>query len=91
MARVDAHEIASHEYDEAPDLADFDASKGVLEVAGKPIRGRPALGEKAKRLVTLRLDPDVINAFKATGEGWQTRINDTLAKASLSMKPKDEG
>ncbi len=27
---------------------------------------------------TLRLDPEVLAAFKATGRGWQTRINDAL-------------
>jgi uncharacterized protein (DUF4415 family) len=44
-------------------------------------RGRPPEGEASKVQVTLRLDPAVIAHFKATGEGWQTRINQTLAKA----------
>lgn len=44
-------------------------------------RGRPPEGTGTKVQVTLRLDPAVIAHFKATGEGWQTRINDTLAKA----------
>jgi uncharacterized protein (DUF4415 family) len=26
----------------------------------------------------MRIDPDVLDAFKATGPGWQTRINDAL-------------
>jgi uncharacterized protein (DUF4415 family) len=39
-------------------------------------RGRPPSG---KILVTLRLDPAVVAAFKAGGPGWQSRINDTLA------------
>jgi uncharacterized protein (DUF4415 family) len=43
-------------------------------------RGRP-LVEKPKRQISLRLDPDVIDAFKATGKGWQGRINDALRKA----------
>lgn len=36
----------------------------------------------AKKLLTLRLDPQVIEHFKATGEGWQTRMNDALRKAA---------
>ena len=44
-------------------------------------RGRPVM-EKPKRQISLRLDPDVIDAFKATGKGWQGRINDVLRKAA---------
>jgi uncharacterized protein (DUF4415 family) len=39
------------------------------------------LGEATKVQVTLRLDPAMIARFKRAGAGWQTRINDTLAKA----------
>jgi uncharacterized protein (DUF4415 family) len=28
------------------------------------------------------LDPDIIEAFKAEGAGWQSRINDALRKAA---------
>ncbi len=34
-----------------------------------------------KHQVTLRLDQDVIDHFKAGGQGWQTRINETLKTA----------
>jgi len=34
-----------------------------------------------KTLVSLRLSPDVINHFKATGRGWQTRIDSTLMES----------
>lgn len=45
----------------------------------KPLvrRGRP-LGSGIKTQVTLRLDVDVVDKFRASGEGWQTRINDAL-------------
>lgn len=36
---------------------------------------------RLKRQITLRLDPDVIERFKAGGPGWQTRINEALRKA----------
>jgi uncharacterized protein (DUF4415 family) len=34
-----------------------------------------------KQQVTLRIDADVLNTFRATGAGWQSRINDALRKA----------
>jgi len=40
-------------------------------------RGRP-LGSGKKEQVTLRLDTKILEQFKATGSGWQTRINDAL-------------
>jgi uncharacterized protein (DUF4415 family) len=43
-------------------------------------RGRPASG---KVMVTMRLDPDVVAKFKATGAGWQSRINDALKAAKV--------
>ena len=46
------------------------------------VRGRPSLGEAAKRQVTLRLDPDVIERFRAEGPGWQGRMNAALRKAA---------
>ncbi len=42
-------------------------------------RGRPPL-ESPKKLVTVRYEQDIINAFKASGDGWQTRMNDALAQ-----------
>jgi uncharacterized protein (DUF4415 family) len=40
-------------------------------------RGRP-LGSGTKTQITLRIDTDIVEKFKASGEGWQTRINDVL-------------
>lgn len=49
-------------------------------------RGRPAgsVARVTKEPVKLRLDPDVVAALRATGDGWQTRINDML-RASLVL------
>jgi uncharacterized protein (DUF4415 family) len=41
------------------------------------LRGRPRT-ETPKHLVSLRLDPDVVARFRATGPGWQSRINEVL-------------
>jgi uncharacterized protein (DUF4415 family) len=43
-------------------------------------RGRPP-AEAPKKQITLRLDQDVIDHFRSTGRGWQTRINAILRKA----------
>ncbi len=42
--------------------------------------GRPPL-ERPKKAVSLRLDQDVIDKFKASGPGWQSRINDVLKRS----------
>jgi len=46
-------------------------------------RGRPpgAVAATRKASTTIRLDADVMGAFKATGQGWQTRINAVLREA----------
>jgi uncharacterized protein (DUF4415 family) len=36
-----------------------------------------------KRLVSIRLDKDVVEKFKAGGPGWQTRINAALRRARV--------
>lgn len=41
-------------------------------------RGRPSTG---KIVVTLRLDPDVVETLKASGPGWQPRANAMLRTA----------
>ena len=44
-------------------------------------RSRGPQKAPTKQLVSLRLDRDVVAHFKATGPGWQTRINDVLRDA----------
>ncbi len=39
--------------------------------------GRPQ-GSGKKEQVTLRIDAEILEQFRATGNGWQTRINDAL-------------
>ncbi len=43
-------------------------------------RGRPvgSVAAVTKSPVKLRLDPDVLAALRATGKGWQTRVNALL-------------
>ena len=44
-------------------------------------RGRPP-ADNPKKQVTLRLDTDVLERFRAGGPGWQDRINAALRKAA---------
>jgi uncharacterized protein (DUF4415 family) len=39
--------------------------------------------ETPKMVVSLRLDQDVVEKFRATGKGWQSRINDVLKRAKV--------
>jgi len=50
--------------------------------AARPV-GRPVGSTKpnAKRSITLRLDPDVVERWRATGPGWQSRMNEALRAA----------
>jgi len=42
-------------------------------------RGRPPL-ESPKKQVTLRIDADVLERLRASGKGWQGRVNEVLKK-----------
>lgn len=68
--------------DDAPKLTQAWAD-GADAYRGKTLvrRGRPRQ-EQVKRHVSLRLDPDVVDSFKADGPGWQGRINEALRKAA---------
>lgn len=50
-------------------------------VANPPRIGRPPV-EKPKQQISLRLDPDVIAAYRGAGPGWQKLMRDALAKAA---------
>ncbi|KMO35274.1 hypothetical protein VQ02_17670 [Methylobacterium variabile] len=54
--------------------------------AALPSRGGRPRAERPKQLVSLRLDPDVVETFKATGPGWQTRMNEVLAEAARKLR-----
>jgi uncharacterized protein (DUF4415 family) len=58
-------------------------AKADLVRKGKVVRRGQRGPQKAptKKLVSLRLSPEVIDHFKSTGRGWQTRIDSTLRQA----------
>lgn len=65
----------------AADLRRFKPATEVLPLVLLKVMGiKPRGSQKAptKQATTIRLSPDVMAAFKATGAGWQTRIDAAL-------------
>ena len=70
--------------EDAPELTAAFFQEAKLNKGNKiQARGRPKAAT-TKEPVKLRLDADVLAALRATGDGWQTRINETL-RASLKL------
>ncbi len=64
--------------DDAPELTDEFFEHADEYVGDKLIRrGRPR-SDQTKLALTVRYDADIVAAFKATGKGWQTRMNEAL-------------
>jgi uncharacterized protein (DUF4415 family) len=67
--------------DDAPELTDEWFQRADLYDGEKLIRrGRPP-SEHPKQAISLRVDADVLDRFKADGPGWQARMNEVLRKA----------
>jgi uncharacterized protein (DUF4415 family) len=67
------------------DPEDRDVTVEALEraLAERRERLRGLQHAPTKKQVTLRLDPEVIDKFRATGRGWQARMNDALKAAKV--------
>jgi uncharacterized protein (DUF4415 family) len=84
--------------DDIPEMgaADFARAEPLRAVMSEVVeamkrgRGRPKLTHPKER-VSLRLDPKIVAAYKATGDGWQSRINTVLARALSRQKLKRRG
>jgi uncharacterized protein (DUF4415 family) len=91
FGKLDAHIIQPHEYDELPDLTDEALENAAWSIGDKPVSvdegvaafvaglrpGRPK-SKNPKLAVNIRLSPDVLTAFRESGPGWQTRIDEAL-------------
>lgn len=58
----------------------------IVLAAFRRARGRPK-SEMPKLSIKLRLDPDVVEAFRGEGRGWQSRMN-TALRAAAGLAPK---
>ncbi|WP_022723690.1 BrnA antitoxin family protein [Rhodopseudomonas sp. B29] len=73
--------------DDAPELLDEFFLTGEIREGDKIIRrGRPPFGAQPKSSVTLRLDADVLDAYRALGRGWQSQINADLRRVRKLKK-----
>ena len=77
LRRVDAHVIKPEEYDDLPEVTDEMFARTVFKKAGRPRSVNP------KQMISLRLPPEVIARWKATGPGWQTRMAKRLERTPL--------
>jgi uncharacterized protein (DUF4415 family) len=73
---------------DSPELCDDQIAKAkpfaqaLPELAAAIRRGRGPNKAPTKKLVSLRLSPDVLDHFRAKGPGWQSKIDDVLRKAA---------
>jgi uncharacterized protein (DUF4415 family) len=74
LARVDAHSVKPAEYKELPELTEEMFARARINKGGRPLSLNP------RRLISLRLPADVIERWRATGPGWQTRMAKRLSK-----------
>jgi uncharacterized protein (DUF4415 family) len=74
LARIDAHMIQPEEYAELPELTEEMLTRAKVNKGGRPVSPNP------RKLISLRLPADVIERWKATGAGWQTRMAERLSK-----------
>jgi len=82
-SRADWDEVSDNPEWTAEEIAQARPFREVfpeLAAAIDRARGRPPL-DRPKKQISIRLDQDVIDKFKATGKGWQARINAVLRDA----------
>src|SRR5262245_48939886 len=85
LKALDAHVVRPDEYDDAPELSAEQLAQADLHEGGKlirPGRGRPPSPVR-KTAVKFRLDHDLVAKLRASGPGWQTRVNAVLREAVL--------
>jgi uncharacterized protein (DUF4415 family) len=76
LVKVAAHVIQAEEYDELPELTDEMLARGTINKGGRPRSLNP------KRLISIRLTEDVIQRWRSTGPGWQTRMVEKLSRSA---------
>ncbi|MEI6723071.1 MAG: BrnA antitoxin family protein [Betaproteobacteria bacterium] len=74
LERVDAHRIKAKEYEELPRLTNDMLARAKVNKGGRPLSANP------RKLISLRLPAEVLERWRATGPGWQTRMAERLSK-----------
>ena len=73
LTRVDAHVVSVAEYEDLPELDEAMLARATVNRGGRPIATNP------RKLLSIRLPADVIDRWKQTGPGWQTRMAERLS------------
>jgi uncharacterized protein (DUF4415 family) len=76
-ADPDARELDAQWFAEAKPASEVLPPEMYAALVAKRPRGRPKANE-TKVFTAIRLDADLLETFKATGKGWQTRVNAAL-------------
>lgn len=82
-SRADWDEVSDNPELTEAEIADLRPFREVFPDLAEAIDrklGRPK-AETPKKAISIRLDQEVIDRFKAGGEGWQSRMNEALRKA----------
>jgi uncharacterized protein (DUF4415 family) len=76
-ADPDSREWTAKDFATARPASEVLPAEIVASLVAKRPRGRPKADE-TKVFTAIRLDADLLETFKATGKGWQTRVNAAL-------------
>jgi uncharacterized protein (DUF4415 family) len=91
LAKVDAHVIAPEEYEDLPEWTEEMFAEADFYHGEKLIRrGRPR-SLAPKEAINIRLSADVLERFRATGQGWQTRMDSALKQWLVEHGREIEG
>jgi uncharacterized protein (DUF4415 family) len=82
LEKVDAHVIAPAEYEETPELGDNFFQGATAHKGGEPLHPPHSSSQQE---VTLSVDRDVLERFRATGNDWPKRVNEVLRKAAKHL------
>jgi uncharacterized protein (DUF4415 family) len=77
MPSVDEDRAITAAAEADPDAQPLTPTQLHAMVPARALRGRPPL-ESRKQLVSIRYSPEVLAYFKATGDGWQARMDGVL-------------
>lgn len=91
LKQADIDDEVELDEDDAPELTEESLRNSIpapqfFAERGLPMPGRPK-SASPKISISLRLDREVVEGFKADGPGWQTRMNAALAE-NLKAKRK---
>lgn len=76
LAAVAGHVILPEEYKELPELTEDMFAQGTVKNGSQPRSGNP------KKLTSIRLPADIIERWRASGPGWQTRMAEKLTQTA---------